>query len=713
MDQETNVKDTGGLDQLEPGYVVNDRYEITGKLGSGGFAVVFLGRDLQIERDVAIKVMNTGETVSDPEVREQLLKRFRREASLAGRIDHSNVLNIYDYGVIDDEGDPFIVMERLEGHDLETQIRRQGAMDPAHVIPLFVDTLVALGVAHEHGIVHKDLKPSNLFLKRPGTRLESLCILDFGIAHIEREVRSRLTQAGQLMGTPAYLPPEYSTDQIVTPMLDIYQMGLILVEAMMGKPVVGHSEPMAAMFQHVREKLEVPQKLMESPLGPVLQRSMAADHEARFRDGLEFADALAAIPVEEIPAVDRDAQLVMLPQPGAGEAGTAGHNEDGEGAAGKTRQIYTVDDMEASAKPGGDEEGGKKAGQDSSSLLEETRRHTPAETERGELDGSGPQALPAVESPEKSTKENADTGYPAVRGEMASARVEQTASGGDVTPTPTTAAEDDGEALAEEFDYAVDGVGTSPGKVVAIVGVIAAMVALAIGGLWVMSVDDDEADDEADVAEVTDESEDSDSDGDVAASDDGDEDAEQTDDGDDEAPVTTIAVTSQPEGATLFRGDEELGVTPFELSFEGDEPIEAVLVLEDHEDKEVEITPEGAEEQSFELQSSPGAAEIAGHVGAPPTPGSGGQPGTPPAQERPSEAPSTSESGSQEATDEEPPDEVEDREETDPRQEDDDREGIEDEEPEDEGVEEVEEEPEVDEDDEDDDDGGGIRLPDY
>lgn len=312
MDEKTEIYKADILTRMERGFVINDRYEVNQRLGSGGFAVVFVGVDRQIEREVAIKVMNTGGAIDDEETRQQLVTRFQREAKLAARVDHPNVLNIFDYGIIDGENEPFIVMELLQGHDLEIHLQRQGGMRPFRAITLFIDTLVALGVAHEQGIVHKDLKPSNLFLKRPDTRFESLCILDFGIAHIEQQMRSRLTRAGQLMGTPAYLAPEYSSDSIVTPALDIYQMGLLLVEALVGEAVVTHPEPMSAMFQHVRGELEIPVALLECPLGPVLQRALAMDHTARYQNGLDFADALAEVPQGSVPRVDRSSPTVEL-----------------------------------------------------------------------------------------------------------------------------------------------------------------------------------------------------------------------------------------------------------------------------------------------------------------------------------------------------------------------------------------------------------------
>ncbi len=690
MVEDIKTKDSKVLDQLGKGFVLNERYEIMRKLGAGGFAVVFLGRDLQIERDVAIKVMSTSETVTDPEVREQLLKRFRREASLAGRIDHPNVLNIYDYGVIDGEGEPFIVMEHLQGHDLESQFYKQGAMDPAHIVPLFIDTLVALGVAHERGIVHKDLKPSNLFLKRPGTRMESLCILDFGIAHIQREMRSRLTQAGQLMGTPAYLPPEYSTEQIVTPMLDVYQMGLILIESMTGEAVVQHSEPMAAMFQHVRGKLEVPKKLMESPLGPVLERALALEHEVRFENGLEFADALEAIAVEAIPKLEEDFELVVLDQ-GASAPGTTGAGDD------VSRQASAVDGQEEESggavtrlSHGGTQS--QESVKDSAMLVDEPGDETPATGSQQAIDASGPQPLPAVQARKASLEPRPAVDATAEREVRV---VEQRR--GEVDETGSVARPDVGEIEWEEP-------GTKKGMLLIAIVAIAGM--LVGGGLWATGVFDGEV-----VEEESDGESESDTDDSGAVATDEDEDEDVSVDEPEEPEAVVVALTTEPEGASVVDKEDELGETPLELELEEEESRQLLLVLEDHEDKSVTIAADDEPQSSFELSEASKSQDHAG-VGSPPTGSTGASPGTGGAGETDDDPPASGQDDDEDAEVEPDPSTPSTPPEEDGPEEDE----PEEDEPEEDGPEEDESEEEEDSDsdeDDDDDSGGGIRLPDY
>ena len=153
-------------------------------------------------------------------------------------------------GVIDVRETPYMVMELLEGWDLEQHMRRHGPMDATRLLPLFIQALEGLGCAHEAGIVHKDLKPSNLFLKHPEKRHEQLSILDFGVARQVGTDTSRLTRTDSAFGTPHYMAPEYSTNQITTPALDVYQMGLILVECLTARPVIMHEDPVAALLLH-------------------------------------------------------------------------------------------------------------------------------------------------------------------------------------------------------------------------------------------------------------------------------------------------------------------------------------------------------------------------------------------------------------------------------------------------------------------------------
>jgi serine/threonine-protein kinase len=312
-DQTVRIHDV----EIRTGTQIQDRYEITRHLGAGGFAQVFEAFDTNIERPVAIKFLNLHASTTNSDASDNILARFKREAKLAAKIQHPNVVNIFDFGVVGQNRNiPFIVMELLSGFDLEEQIYEKGAMKAERALPLFVGCLEALGEAHQMGIVHKDLKPSNLFLSNPGERSEALRIVDFGIAHIRDAREGRLTATGEILGTPQYLPPEYIEAQIVTPAYDIYQMGLILVECLTGKPVVDEVHPLRCVKSHSMGELDLPTSLLNSDLGPVIAKSLNMDHTARYADAEEFADALATVDPAALPAVGPDMPLSRLAQAG-------------------------------------------------------------------------------------------------------------------------------------------------------------------------------------------------------------------------------------------------------------------------------------------------------------------------------------------------------------------------------------------------------------
>ena len=291
--------------RLPAGTILEDRYEITGFLGSGGFAQVYRGRQLTIDRPVAIKILQARDGIDDQDAFEE---RFLREAQTAAQIRHSNVVTIYDYGVTGHQ--PYIVMELLEGHDLNAELKRGEPLSAHRALRLFIDCLDALGDGHKQGIVHKDLKPANLYINDPGTRREALKILDFGIARLGQ--KSHLTSTGQLMGTPKYYAPEYIKTQTVSPALDVYQMGLILVESFTRRPVVDVDDPYVCLMYHSTGNLEIPESLMRGPLGPVIVKALALEHTERYADAHEFRDALEGIDPDSVSPVPSSDPLCRL-----------------------------------------------------------------------------------------------------------------------------------------------------------------------------------------------------------------------------------------------------------------------------------------------------------------------------------------------------------------------------------------------------------------
>jgi serine/threonine protein kinase len=188
---------------LAIGQVMQERYEVREVLGEGGFAEVYLARDHTLGREVAIKVLRLD--ILTASAAAETLARFEQEARFAAQINHHNIISVYDVGTFEDR--PFIVMERLKGHDLREELHRVGPLKPHRLWPLFTQALDGLAEAHRLGIIHKDLKPANLFLVKKDDQ-EELRVLDFGVARA-MEGGSELTTNGLILGTPKYFAPEY------------------------------------------------------------------------------------------------------------------------------------------------------------------------------------------------------------------------------------------------------------------------------------------------------------------------------------------------------------------------------------------------------------------------------------------------------------------------------------------------------------------------
>jgi serine/threonine protein kinase len=302
----------GGELNLEPGRLIQDRYRIESTLGAGGFAQVFEARDEHLGRRVAVKFLRLDiEGGSRETSREKLLTRFRSEAQITAQLDHPNVIDIFDFGILEVGGGiPFIVMKLLSGRSLREQLDREGAFEPEHALELLTPCLEGLGRAHDEGVVHKDLTPNNLFLTGVGTRAEALQIFDFGIAHIKsHHGTTRFTAGDKVIGTMRYLPPEYLDAQRITKPFDVYQTGLILVEMLTGEALVSDPSQKRCVMMHLSGvRSHIPDVLMRGRLGDTLARALALEPEDRFEDAYAFADALDELRAEDLPETSRIAE---------------------------------------------------------------------------------------------------------------------------------------------------------------------------------------------------------------------------------------------------------------------------------------------------------------------------------------------------------------------------------------------------------------------
>ncbi|MDQ3891005.1 MAG: serine/threonine protein kinase, partial [Actinomycetota bacterium] len=199
------------------------RYAVERLLGRGGMASVYLARDRDLERPVAVKVL------ADPlALDEEFSARFRREAKTAAQLSHPNIVQVYDTG--EEGGRIFIVMEYVDGESLDRLLGRERKLAPVRAIELGVQVCSALHYAHGKGVVHRDVKPGNLLLRTDGT----VKVADFGIAR--PAYGTQLTQAGTVLGTVGYVPPEVVAGEAATARSDLYSLGVVLYELLTGRP---------------------------------------------------------------------------------------------------------------------------------------------------------------------------------------------------------------------------------------------------------------------------------------------------------------------------------------------------------------------------------------------------------------------------------------------------------------------------------------------
>jgi serine/threonine-protein kinase len=263
------------------------RYRIDEPIGQGGMASVYLAHDEELDRAVALKILAEN-LAGDATFR----NRFEREARLAARLSHPNVVRVFDVG--ESEGRPFIVMEYVEGDTLADELGRHGSLPPARAVELALQICSGLEAAHASGLVHRDVKPRNLLLRPDG----GLKIADFGIARAAES--TRLTEIGTILGTAAYLAPEQAEGLEATPAADLYSVGAVLYELLTGRV------PYAATS--LVELLAKQQAGPPAPIGGVpaalelaVIRCLEPDPAERPPSAGALADELAAAQVPTLP----------------------------------------------------------------------------------------------------------------------------------------------------------------------------------------------------------------------------------------------------------------------------------------------------------------------------------------------------------------------------------------------------------------------------
>ena len=228
------------------GHLIKGRYQVHKKLGAGGMGAVYLAEQVSMGRRVALKVLH-GAFAKD----EEFVRRFRHEARLAASLNHRNIVTVYDFDQGDD-GSLFIAMEYVDGRSLSEVIRQEGPMDIGRAVRLGVQIGEGLEAAHRAGVIHRDIKPDNIMVLT-GDR-EEVKLMDFGIARLrDTGTMTRLTRAGVLMGTPAYMTPEQIEGGDVSERTDVYALGIVLYEMLSGGVPFRASTPGTVLVKQLRE----------------------------------------------------------------------------------------------------------------------------------------------------------------------------------------------------------------------------------------------------------------------------------------------------------------------------------------------------------------------------------------------------------------------------------------------------------------------------
>jgi eukaryotic-like serine/threonine-protein kinase len=269
------------MQRIERDTVIDERYRVLDRLGSGGMADVYCAEDTQLGRKVAVKLLYR-RFAED----EEFVERFRREASSAAGLQHPNIVGVFDRGEWD--GTYYIAMEYLKGQTLKQLVREHGAMPPDLAVDITIQVLRAAKFAHKRGVVHRDIKPHNVILDEEGRAK----VTDFGIA---RAGASDMTETGSVMGTAQYLSPEQAQGQPVSPRSDLYSIGVMLYELLTGQVPFDAESPVTIALKHVSEDPVPPSQLnpaVSPALDAVVLRALEKEPANRFADADEFAAAL-------------------------------------------------------------------------------------------------------------------------------------------------------------------------------------------------------------------------------------------------------------------------------------------------------------------------------------------------------------------------------------------------------------------------------------
>lgn len=297
------------MDSLAQDTLLGDRYRLARRIAVGGMGEVWRAEDAVLHRAVAVKVLKS-EFTSDP----TFLERFRTEARTTASLSHPGIANVFDYGEVASSTDipvAYLVMEFVDGEPLSAQLARDGRLPAARVLEIVRQAALALAEAHRVGMVHRDVKPGNLLVRRADGAVK---ITDFGIARAAHAVP--LTQNGMVVGTAQYFSPEQAEGRVVGPPSDVYSLGVVAYECLAGRlPFIADS-PVAVAMMQIRDTPPPLPVDVPAPVRSLVLRTLAKDPRMRFGAGGELAEAVRAV----------QEGRYELPPPGPSPDGIGGTN---------------------------------------------------------------------------------------------------------------------------------------------------------------------------------------------------------------------------------------------------------------------------------------------------------------------------------------------------------------------------------------------------
>ena len=283
---------------LPPGSVLGQRYRLDRQIGSGSMGVVYAAHDLSRDRPVALKMIDRSHTVDAT-----MVARFQREGRIVSDLRHPNIVEVFDVGEID--GDWVMTMELLNGTNLADAIEATTAYTPESAIPILRGVLDALEIAHARQIVHRDIKPQNIFLARNGGGAATVKVLDFGVAKVVGlNSEDQLTRSGTILGTPEFMAPEQATGKGADHRSDLYAVACVAYAMLCGRPPFVDNWPMRIVMKQAFEPPPAPSRLRpELARAPEIDRVMARALEKNPEDRYQSAgemraaiEALAGVP---------------------------------------------------------------------------------------------------------------------------------------------------------------------------------------------------------------------------------------------------------------------------------------------------------------------------------------------------------------------------------------------------------------------------------